>query len=206
MSPPPSDLSDAYDEDSFANTINSLQMPRTSSDSDSDDDDASVLGLIPDRSAASSTISLDFEQRIEALQRLNTDLARKLTDVERTLQTKLAEHESELEEMESRLEEVRSELSATKREEKELRSKEVRLAYDRRCRSKVYRIFSVAHQPDADLSARVRDCETAEKPGDGACVLPESAEAVPGAVCRVGAVPEYAATTGRGDQGPQGGG
>ena len=131
MSPPPSDLSDSYDEDSFANTINSLQMPRTSTDSDSDDDDASALGLIMDRSAASSTISLDFEQRIEALQRVNTELARKLVDAERTLQTKLAEHESELEEMESRLEEVKSELSATKREEKELRSKEVRLAYRR---------------------------------------------------------------------------
>ncbi|KZT67427.1 hypothetical protein DAEQUDRAFT_391530 [Daedalea quercina L-15889] len=124
ISPPPSDLSDSYDEDQFADTINSLLMPRASADSDSDDDDASAMGLIMDRSAASSTISLDFEQRIEALQRVNTELARKLVDAERTLQVKLAEHESELEEMESRLEEVRSELSATKREEKELRSKE----------------------------------------------------------------------------------
>ncbi|KAH9928364.1 uncharacterized protein B0H18DRAFT_1000973 [Fomitopsis serialis] len=125
MSPPPSDLSDSFDEDQFAHTINSLQMPRTSSaDSDSDDDDSSALGLIMDRSAASSTISLDLEQRLEALQRVNTELARKLVDAERTLQSKLAEHEGELEEMQSRLEEVRSELSATKREEKELRSKE----------------------------------------------------------------------------------
>ncbi|TFY50647.1 hypothetical protein EVJ58_g10954, partial [Rhodofomes roseus] len=125
MSPPPSDLSDSYDEDQLADTINSLLMPRASgADSDSDDDDASALGLIMDRSAASSTISLDLEQRIEALQRVNTELRRKLGDAERTLQLKLAEHESELEEMQSRLEEMVSELSATKREEKELRSKE----------------------------------------------------------------------------------
>ena len=82
-----------------------------------------------DRSAASSTISLDYEQRIEALQRVNTELGRKLVDAERMLQIKLAEHESELEDMESRLEEFKSELSATKREEKELRSKEVCVAW-----------------------------------------------------------------------------
>lgn len=45
-------------------------------------------------------------------------------EAERTLQHKLSEHELELEEMQSRLEEVRSELAHTKREEKELRSKD----------------------------------------------------------------------------------
>ena len=103
-------------------------MPRKDDDSDSDSDiDEAPLGLVMDRSAASSTVSMDMEQRLDALQRLNTDLGRKLLEAERTLQNRLAEHEQELEEMQSRLEEARSELSATKREEKELRSKEVRL-------------------------------------------------------------------------------
>ena len=106
-------------------------MPRKGVDSDSDDDDLDadqLLGLVMDRSAASSTASLDIQERLEVFQRLNTDLGRKLLEAERTLQNRLAEHEQELEDMQIRLEEARSELSATKREEKELRSKEVRAA------------------------------------------------------------------------------
>ena len=95
-------------------------------DDDSDDEGDSALGLVMDRtSAASSTISLDLQERLEALQRINTELGRKLLEAEQTIQHKLAEHELELEEMQGRLEEARSELSATKREEKELRTKEV---------------------------------------------------------------------------------
>ncbi|KAI0359798.1 hypothetical protein OH77DRAFT_1419125 [Trametes cingulata] len=125
MSPPPSDAS-FDDERDFHEQISSLPLPRRSSD-DSDDDseiEEALLGLVMDRSAASSTVSMDMEQRLEALQRLNTDLGRKLVEAERTLQNRLADHEQELEEMQMRLEEARSELSATKREEKELRSKE----------------------------------------------------------------------------------
>lgn len=134
----PSDLEDMdnpmydyeHDDDStIMNTISSLPMPRSSDpDSDSDGED-SALGLVMDRSAASSTVSLEPMERLEALQRANTELGRKLMDAERTLQNKLTEHESELEDMQSRLEEVKSELSATKREEKELRSKEVCLLF-----------------------------------------------------------------------------
>ncbi|KAH9902726.1 hypothetical protein C8Q73DRAFT_785370 [Cubamyces lactineus] len=126
MSPPPSDTS-FEDEQPFHEQISSLPMPRRSSD-DSDDDDQEIeealLGLVMDRSAASSTVSLDMQERLDALQRINTELGRKLVEAERTLQNRLAEHEQELEDMQSRLEEARSELSATKREEKELRSKE----------------------------------------------------------------------------------
>lgn len=78
-----------------------------------------------DRSAASSTVSMEPIERLEALQRINADLGRKLVDAEKTLQRKLSEHDAEVEDMQGRLEEMRSELSATKREEKELRSKEV---------------------------------------------------------------------------------
>lgn len=108
-------------DDGFTHSISSLPMPRTGSDSDEED---SVLGLVLDRSMTSSTASLQEDDRMEALTRMNAELRRKLMDAEKTLQNRLSEHESELEELQGRLEEMRSELSATKREEKELRSKE----------------------------------------------------------------------------------
>jgi phage shock protein A len=85
--------------------------------------------LIYDRSTASSTASLEPLERMEALQRINTDLSKKLIEAEKTLQNRLTEHESELEEMQSRLEELRSELTATKKEEKELRAKEASVIF-----------------------------------------------------------------------------
>ena len=104
----------------------SLIMPRSpGSGSDSGGDEDSWLGLVLDRNANSSTASLEPLERLDALQRANTELGKKLMEAERTLQAKLFEHEAELEDMQGRLEEVKSELSATKREEKELRSKEV---------------------------------------------------------------------------------
>ncbi|KAF5359695.1 hypothetical protein D9756_003571 [Leucocoprinus leucothites] len=110
-------------DESFNAGISSLPMP-SSSLSDSDSDDEQDSSLVLDRNIASSTASMEPLERLEALQRQNTDLGRKLMEAERTLQNRLAEHESELEEMQGKLEEMRSELSATKREEKELRSKE----------------------------------------------------------------------------------
>ncbi|KAF8627304.1 hypothetical protein AX15_004444 [Amanita polypyramis BW_CC] len=93
------------------------------SDNSSDEED-SVLGLVLDRTVNASTTSIETIERVDALQRANAELGRKLMEAEGTLQRKLLEHESELEEMQSRLDEMRSELVATKREEKELRSKE----------------------------------------------------------------------------------
>lgn len=78
-----------------------------------------------ERNIFNSNASMEPLERLDALQRQNAELARKCMEAERTLQNRLAEHESELEEMQGRLEEMRSELGATKREEKELRSKEV---------------------------------------------------------------------------------
>ncbi|KDQ52645.1 hypothetical protein JAAARDRAFT_183899 [Jaapia argillacea MUCL 33604] len=131
FSSPPIDTEGLYDyshrsDDDILSGVNSLPMPRRSdSDSDSDSDgEERTLGLVLDRSAASSTVSLEPSERVEALQRTNVELGRKLVDAERTLQNRLTEHELELEEMQARLEEVKSELSATKREEKELRAKE----------------------------------------------------------------------------------
>ena len=104
-------------------------MPRANGDGNGDDSDSdhedSLLGLVMDRSTKSSTVSLEPLDRLDALQRANADLNRKCMEAERTLQHELSEHELELEELQSRLEEVRSELAHTKREEKELRSKDV---------------------------------------------------------------------------------
>ncbi|KAF7374326.1 hypothetical protein MSAN_00316100 [Mycena sanguinolenta] len=114
------------DPDEFDYTLrqglSSLPMPRTGdSDSDSDDDGGN---MVMDRSAASSTVSMMPHERVEALQRVNDDLARKLQDTERMMQRKLAEQEAEFDDLQVKLEETRNELSAAKREEKELRSKE----------------------------------------------------------------------------------
>lgn len=112
------------EDDDLSHGVNSLPMPRgDDSDSDSDNEDR-TMGLVMDRSAASSTVSLEPSERLEALQKTNQELGRKLYEAERMLQLRLNEHELELEEMQSRLEEAKSELSATKREEKELRAKE----------------------------------------------------------------------------------
>jgi hypothetical protein len=173
-------------EDSFSNTISSLPMPvRHSCDSDTDSDDAGedrTMGLVFDRSATSSTVSLEPQDRLDALQRSNAELGKKLMEAERTLLKRLSEHEIELEEMQSRLEESRSELSATKREEKELRAKEVKLsAWFMACFINTPRSFA-ASELYADLCPRVGDCEVAKELGQCACIISESAEAVPGAM------------------------
>lgn len=115
------------DDSTFHGAISSLPLPRAhSSDSDDEADDTeSALGLVMERPIASSVASIEPTERLEVLQRANTELNRKLIEAEKTLQRRLAEHDSEIDEMQGRLEEMKSELSATKREEKELRSKEV---------------------------------------------------------------------------------
>jgi chromosome segregation ATPase len=102
-------------------------MPSSGSDSKSDGGDASKLEY--DRSTSSNTASLEPLGRVEALQRINTDLSKKLTETEKKLQNRSTEHESELEETQRKLEELKSELSATKREEKELRVKDASVIF-----------------------------------------------------------------------------
>ncbi|KAJ3507753.1 hypothetical protein NLJ89_g6129 [Agrocybe chaxingu] len=111
---------------SFDNAVSSLPMPRGPGGSDSDEEDDLAAALVPDRQMAASLVSMEDHERMEALQRNNEELGRKLMDAERTLQNKLEEHEVELEETHARLEELRSELSASNREEKELRAKDSR--------------------------------------------------------------------------------
>ena len=144
VSPPPetegtySPVNSSGAED-MAETISSLPIPTpedSNSDLESESDDETrrmSIGLIMDntmnhgRSVTSSIVSLAPQDRMEALQKNNQDLARRLMEAERTLQNRLADHEVEIEEMQGKLDEMKTELSATKREEKELRSKEVRL-------------------------------------------------------------------------------
>ena len=131
MSPPPSDLDMSEtsfgDEEHIVGRISSLMIPRRSgsdSDSDSDGDDP-TLGLVHERLPTASTISLDMPERIDALQRVNDELRRKLNDTEENLQKRLQEREAEIEDMQQRLDEMKSELMSAKRNEKELKAKEV---------------------------------------------------------------------------------
>jgi DNA repair exonuclease SbcCD ATPase subunit len=99
-------------------------MPHSGED---DENDEPEFGLIMERSAASSTVSMEDAERLDALRKVNDELRKKLVDTERTLQRRLEEHEHELEDLQDTLDEARSELTASKRDEKELRSKEVRM-------------------------------------------------------------------------------
>ena len=103
----------------------SVPIPRATT-SDSDDEDEIDAGLVLDRNNAGSTISLELHDRLDALQRNNEELSRKLLEAEKTLQDKLANYDMELDEAQHKLEELRSELSASNREEKDLRTKDVR--------------------------------------------------------------------------------
>jgi hypothetical protein len=102
----------------------SVPIPHGStSDSDEDEIDA---GLVLDRNDANST-TLELHDRLDALQTNNEELSRrKLLEAEKTLQDKLANYDMELDEAQHKLEELRSELSASNREEKDLRTKDVR--------------------------------------------------------------------------------
>ena len=168
MSPPPSDLSEtSFDEDGFPG-LNTLPMPRftgddSDSDSDSDREDA-ALGLVHERTVTASSISLDLQERLDAQQKANDDLRRKLSDAEDTLQRKLSEHEADLESMQQRIEELKVELSATKRQEKELRGKEVSTATIRSlwCISDE----ETANELNANLCSGSEYLATHEEPGE----------------------------------------
>lgn len=135
MSPPP-DRDRSFspeliiETDSIIDGISSLPVPR-SHDDDSDYDHEDTTHRVSDflldyeRSLASSAASLAPQDRLDALSRANEELARKLMEVESNLHNRMTDHELEVEELQSKLDELKSELTATKREEKELRNKEV---------------------------------------------------------------------------------
>ncbi|KZV67327.1 hypothetical protein PENSPDRAFT_688229 [Peniophora sp. CONT] len=110
--------------DAFQDQVSSLPMPHAENGYEDEDEDVTTMGLVMDRSAKSSTISMEAEERMDVLQKANNELSKKLIESERLLQNRLNDHEAELEEMQQKLEETWAELAATKREEKELRSKD----------------------------------------------------------------------------------
>lgn len=147
MSPPSSGVSDTsnnsfeYDDPyedpdaQFASRISALPLPprpssRASHSSDEEDEDfENSMGRVLDHRASmasmNSIMSMEDQERMEALEKTNKELARKLLESDRMLHNRMTDHETELVEMESKIEELKAELSATKREEKELRGKEV---------------------------------------------------------------------------------
>lgn len=126
----------------FVDSVSQIPMPHSSDSDSSDDEDGrgsptsiyTHLVFDPEhgaRSTTSSTASLLPEQRLDALSRANTELAKRLQDGERTLQRKLLEHESDLEDLQSKMEELNVELAKSKRDEKELRNKDVCKSFSR---------------------------------------------------------------------------
>lgn len=99
-------------------------MPRTDDDG-SDSEEEVALGLVMDRSSILSTASMTADDRAELMDKVNKDLQRKVADAEATMQRRMSEQEAELENMQIKLDEWKMELMAARKEEKELKNKEV---------------------------------------------------------------------------------
>ena len=112
---------------SFLSSISSLPTPKRDDDSDSDDEVQGIL--VYDRSAAPSISSMDSQERVDVLNKTIDELRKKLSDTEKGLNRKVNDLELELEEAQEKLEELKAELIAARKEEKELKSKEVRLSF-----------------------------------------------------------------------------
>ncbi|KIY44224.1 hypothetical protein FISHEDRAFT_15772, partial [Fistulina hepatica ATCC 64428] len=92
---------------------------------DSEEEVESEINAMHDRTLSmSSARSLEYEERLEACQRSNEELSRKLIETEQLLKRRIEEGESDMEMLEAKYEEACTELSARKHNEKELRSKE----------------------------------------------------------------------------------
>ncbi|KAF5389275.1 hypothetical protein D9757_003497 [Collybiopsis confluens] len=117
----------------FEDSISRIPMPHVDSDSSDDERDGTRDSIYthivwdPEhgtRSTTSSTASLLPSERLEALSRANTELAKRLQEAEDGYSKKILEHENDLAELEQKLDEAKSDLARSKREEKELRNKE----------------------------------------------------------------------------------
>ncbi|KAG8905983.1 hypothetical protein FRB99_007840, partial [Tulasnella sp. 403] len=113
-------------EDSMA-SVDMMLNPETFAHEggDSDDDTASMKdNLIRPHLPSDASMSTP-EERVEALQRVNIDLSRKFKELDRHLHDRLSEREFEIEELTMRLDEMRVELQAARKDEKDLRQREV---------------------------------------------------------------------------------
>lgn len=120
----PVSAENSLDEMSFLSSISSLPILKRDDDSDSDDEVQDML--VYDRSAAPSNASMDSQERVDVLNKTIDELRKKLSDTEKGLNRKVNDLELELEEAQEKLEELKAELIAARKEEKELKSKEVR--------------------------------------------------------------------------------
>lgn len=114
----------SLDEMNFLSSIGSLHMPELDGEIDSDDEVENVL--VYERSAVPSNASMDSQERVDVLNKTIDELRKKLVDTEKGLNRKVNDLELELEEAQEKLEELKAELVATRKEEKDLKSKEVR--------------------------------------------------------------------------------
>ena len=119
----PISTDNSLDEMSFLSSISSLPIPKHDDDSDSDEEVQNIL--VYDRSATQSNASMDSQERVDVLNKTIDELRKKLSDTEKGLNRKVNDLELELEEAQEKLEELKAELIAARKEEKELKSKEV---------------------------------------------------------------------------------
>jgi chromosome segregation ATPase len=117
-------MENSLDEMSFLSSISSLPAPKQDGDSDSDEEVENVL--VYERSLVPSNASMDSQERVDVLNKTIDELRKKLVDTEKGLNRKVNDLEMELEEAQEKLEELKTELVAGRKEEKELKSKEVR--------------------------------------------------------------------------------
>lgn len=121
----PVSAENSLDEMSFLSSISSLPISKHDGDSDSDDEVENVL--VYERSVVPSDASMDSQERVDVLNKTIDELRKKLIETEKGLNRKVNDLELELEEAQEKLEELKAELVAARKEEKELKSKEVRL-------------------------------------------------------------------------------
>jgi Skp family chaperone for outer membrane proteins len=123
ISPPPSDLSEA----SFQEAIRANLARRSpdSSDDESGDDDL-TMAYRHSRVSTSSTASLDIQEKMEAVQKSNDELRKKLKEAEANLQNRMRDHDEDIQHLQFDLEILRQELKDARIKEKEARTNEVR--------------------------------------------------------------------------------
>ena len=185
----PVSTDNSLDEMSFLTSISSLPKPKHESDSDSDDEVQNIL--IYDRSAAQSNASMDSQERVDVLNKTIDELRKKLSDTEKGLNRKVNDLEMELEEAQEKLEELKAELIAARKEEKELKSKEVCLSFYP-CLVSFFWLthhFPAETKPEPDFGSRGRDIQTPEGPRKYPRVIPEPPKAIPRTMCRIRTIP-----------------
>ena len=111
--------------DEITMMLNAVQHDQSGS---SDSETASMTDMLTRPHTASDASLSTPEERIEALQRVNAELHKKLKDNDRMLLARLQERELEIEDLQGRLEELRTELQTAQKDQKELRQKGVRIS------------------------------------------------------------------------------